>query len=144
MRRVLAACAAAVALAACGCSTEGAVGDVAGKVTIDGKPAEGVALTFQGADGRVATASTDDQGDYTAVNVPVGTLTVTAAVLGGEGDSEGMIQKNAGADPSRPAAAPPKKKGPKLPERYADPTTSGLTHTATAGESRYDIPLSGK
>jgi hypothetical protein len=119
------------------------VGDVAGKVTIDGQPAEGVALTFQGADGRVATASTDEQGDYRAVNVPVGKVTVTAAMLGGAGDSEGMIQKNAGADPSRPAAAPPKK-GPKLPERYADPNTSGLTHTATAGESRYDIPLSGK
>ena len=131
-----------------GCSSEGKMGTVSGTVTVDGKPAEGVALTFAAADGRVATARSDDQGHYTASNVPVGGVTVTAYGMGEDGgESSGMIMKNRGAaDPTRPpqAAAPTKKKGPKVADRFSSASTSGLTHTATEGESKFDVPLSSK
>lgn len=136
-----------VALAVTGCSSEPQVGTVSGTVTVDGKPAEGVALTFVGADGRVATASSDAQGRYQAVEVPVGPVNVTAYGMTGDDDqSEGMIAKNRGAaDPTRPPpAAAPKKKALRVAERFADPNTSGLKHTATAGASTFDVPLTSK
>lgn len=141
--------AAVFALAVTGCSGEGKVGTVSGTVTVDGKPTEGVALTFASADGRVVTAASDAQGHYQAAGVPVGPVTVTAYGLGGEegGQSEGMVAKNRGqADPSRPPSPPAsaKKQGPKVADRFGDPNTSGLKHTATEGESKFDVPLASK
>lgn len=131
-----------------GCSSEGKVGVVSGMVTVDGKPTEGIALTFAGADGRVATAATDAQGHYTASGVPVGVVTVTAYSMSDDGgETDGTIMKTRGAaDPSRPPppATPAKKKGSKVAARFADPSTSGLTHTVTEGESKYDVTLSSK
>lgn len=130
-----------------GCSSEGKVGIVRGTVTVDGKPAEGVALTFAAVDGRVATAASDAQGHYIAANVPVGVVTVTAYVVGEDGgESAAMIEKNRGAaDPTRPPpTAPAKKKGPKVASRFSDASASGLTHTATEGESKFDVPLTSK
>jgi hypothetical protein len=128
-----------------GCSNEPKVGVVTGKVTLDDKPADGVAITFLGADGRTATALTDSSGRYRADNVPVGQTGVGVASLPDEGDDSnaGMIQKNRGADPAAQPAKPAdvKKKGPKVPDRFADPGSSGLKHTVAEGESTFDIPL---
>jgi hypothetical protein len=127
-----------------GCSKEGKYGAVAGKVTLDGKPVEGAALTFLGPDGRTATASTDATGQYRSEGVPVGAVLVGVASLPEPGEDQGTIQKNqAEADPRARETPPPsgKKRGPRVPDRYADPGASGLTHTVTEGLTTYDIPL---
>jgi hypothetical protein len=133
---------AVLALALAGCSGQLKVATVSGSVTVDGKPTEGVALTFAHADGRVATAVSDAQGSYTAAEVPVGEVTVTALLIARDQQETGMIAKNRGAaDPSRPPPPEVKSKTPKLDAKFADPNASGLKHTATEGQSTFNVPL---
>jgi prepilin-type N-terminal cleavage/methylation domain-containing protein len=137
----------ALSLLLAGCANTPKTGTVTGRVTLGGMPAEGVALTFQGADGRTATAMTDAEGKYRAYLVPVGTVRVGVATLPTEQEAAdtGMIQKNMGsADEqtrAKKARETPKKMATKVPERYADPGSSGFTHTVTEGETTFDIPL---
>ena len=145
-RAALAAVVGLVALV--GCSKDQA-GTVTGRVLLDNKPAGGAAITFLGADGRTATALTDDTGAYRAEGVPVGPAVVGVSSLpdaGGDTADAGMVRKNqAEADPQARAKqtdeAAKRKKGPKIPERYGDPGASGLKHTVTEGTTTYDIPL---
>jgi hypothetical protein len=41
------------------------LGDVSGKVTLDGEPLVGVIINFKPESGRAATATTDEEGNYT-------------------------------------------------------------------------------
>jgi hypothetical protein len=89
--------------------------EVAGTVTLKGQPIGGVTVTFVSKDGKAtAAAATDDDGKYTAA-VPVGEYGITLT---------------------------PTEKGPRLPQKYGDPKTSGLTITVKAGKQSFDIRIS--
>lgn len=90
-------------------------GSVAGTVAVDGQPLRQGKVVFHPNKGKpVAVAITD--GDYTATNLPPGTLTVTIEV-------------------------PEEFKKFVNPVRYSDPKTSLLRVTVEPGPNRFDIQL---
>lgn len=63
--RALAGCFAVGLLVGCGSGDMPDLGEVSGKVTLDGKPLAGVIITFQpDAGGRASSAETDTEGNY--------------------------------------------------------------------------------
>ncbi|MFO0877534.1 MAG: hypothetical protein U0840_09180 [Gemmataceae bacterium] len=122
-------------MALVGCGSGGsAKGDkiiVKGKVTLDGKDAEGVSLSFYGPSDKAASGNVTTQAD--------GTYEVMFVSQAGEGNyqvsaSKGGnvpgITKGEGIDDFQMKLASGAKSGNNpggLPARYADPSSSGLT-----------------
>ncbi len=141
-----------------GCSNVVPRAVVKGKITIGGKNlTTGNVMFYGSAPGATGSASIDSNGNYTMMDAPVGDvkITVTVPKLSGEAT---MAMKKLKSDPrvqemktkmvdpttgekkfdstgNMPATIVP------IPEKYADPASSGLTYTVTQGEQTKDIPL---
>jgi hypothetical protein len=76
MRSLLALAPSILVLAGCGASNKTASANVSGKVTLNGQPLSGGTLHFHSAGG-VYTAPVDAEGNYRAVDLPPGEVTVT-------------------------------------------------------------------
>lgn len=130
---------------------------VSGTVTLGGQPVEGATVTFLPVDtkaGMPAVGKSDAAGEYTLTTQSssgalVGDYTVKidkfkeeAAASGGGAYSDDAYTKAQEAGGSGP---PPEQKGPEnlLPAKYADPGTSGLKATVSAGSNTIDFPLEG-
>lgn len=111
-------------LLGCGSGTKGPHGGISGKVTLDGNPVTAGQVSFfssEMATGGMATIQAD--GTYQLETpLPTGEYAVTLA---------GPVE-----EPGGPAAPPFK-----VPPRYLQPASSGLTCTVSAGENTYDILL---
>ena len=147
-------------LAGCGPSNNGST--VSGKVTYKGEPLNGgtiklysdAAPTAGGADHSFHIAIKPD-GTFTASNVPTGTMTVTVETQapqtkGGPNidPATGMpvsMKPPANFDPNQIKSSPAATAGaPKLtaiPQKYADPKTSGLTWEIKPGQQKKDFDL---
>ena len=114
-------------------------GTVKGKITFENKALAGATVTFWVEGQTPIVATTDEQGFYQADNVAVGAVGVSVVPASAAADGETL--KRLAKDGVTMAPPVPKKNKPVVPATYADPLTSGLTHTVTEGESTYDIPL---
>jgi hypothetical protein len=112
-------------IASClGCGSDSSMAPVRGKVTLNGQPiAEGAIATLPKA-GRGA------QGKITNGKFVLGTDTGSDGALVGTHQVAVIAQE-------KPSGAGPEAKAGKLlvPQRYTDPTTSGLTIEVKAGET---------
>ncbi len=118
--------------------------NVSGHVSLDGNPISGGMVAFYGPDNQVQTAIVGSDGSYTIDDALPGKnkigvqwnkmLTQDRPVREGDSDTAAVPSK-------------PKKESTsfKIPERYADPQTSGLEVEVKGGASTHDINLeSGK
>jgi hypothetical protein len=133
-------------LAATGCSSGTA--DVAGKVTFQGKPVVFGTVVLIGPGGIPKSGALQPDGTYQVAGVRTGTAQVTVSSPPPPGLVPAGKKAKAGRDDDdrRPADAgnpvsPEVAKGwfP-LPDKYADPTRSGLTVEVKSGQ-RVDLDL---
>jgi hypothetical protein len=131
-------------------------GEVSGKVTYRGKPLPGGRITFVGAKGYTGAAVISLQGEY-HLKAPLGEVHIgvfnqmlnknnpdsqkMASFI--RGKKEFMKQRAKSDEKSQPATANEEVIGTyvKIPARYADPTTSGLTYTVQSGSQTHDVEL---
>jgi hypothetical protein len=132
-------------------------GTVTGKVLYQGKPVSGGTVIFIHPNkGSLSTAIGED-GSYQFVNIPPGEVQIAVAPPVREqarslppnlnwekikashppGFSEEALKQKMGYRPAPPAAAV----SISLPQKYTDPTQSGLTYTVTSGSQPHDIEL---
>lgn len=122
-RALLLSCA-LTALAVCGCSP--ATTDVSGTVTYQGKPLPAGSVTLVDSSGAVHQAQIQADGKFTVPNVPVGSVRVAVSTPKA---NRGKPSPFGGEPPPPPPAGTPE-----LPMELANPDTSGLTGTVTAGQ----------
>jgi hypothetical protein len=127
-------------LAAVGCG-EGSA-SVSGKVTLNGQPLTGGAITFHAAGGRAEGSWIDPEGNYAIARAPVGQVKVTVVATQTreppktprkrEVPQHPESQGGGGAPAGKPSAIPPK---------YKDPEKSPLTYTLSRGSQVINIDL---
>lgn len=128
-----------------GCGGGMSTGTINGKITKDGKPVSAI-VTVTAENNMVFTGKTDESGNYTVKDVPVGKAKVAIndrAADGASGSAEALDPK---VDPKgKPGAAPavgqPTAVPNVVPQKYKKPETSGLTVTVTAGLVEFPIDL---
>jgi hypothetical protein len=124
---VAGAAALAVTLASCSFRSDGLTGaEVAGKVTLDGKPFAGGTVVFAGPTD-AATAEILPDGSYRASNVPLGPVRVVI-VTSGPSSTKSQSGRGPAVQPAAPA-------------RYRDAKTSGLSLTVAEGDQVFDVPM---
>ena len=106
------------------------VPSVTGKVTYDGKPADGVQIKLTAPDGTSYIGTTHADGSFTILNVKDGEMAVTFETA--PDPNAYMIEeykKRKAEGGVAPKAAPPKAAPPgtPLPTKYRDAATSGQT-----------------
>jgi hypothetical protein len=128
---------------------------IRGTVTTGGKPAGGVTVTFFPSNNRTFTADTDAEGRYAAPVTGRGTARVAVQAppprpkprpdppAGGGRDTYGRGEAQSDDKAKMSRMPPPSEipEGIKLPDKYADPNTSGLTVTLSGPETVFDIKL---
>jgi hypothetical protein len=123
-------------------------GTVDGKITVDGRPANSGRVFFRSADEKsVVVAYIGREGTYHAVDVPPGTMNVW--VTPPTKMERQKMQRRGGARKERPADAPEPPEPPlasivSIPQKYQDPTSSGLTTTVQPGRNTYNIEMSSR
>jgi len=116
------------------------LGQVKGKVTLDGSPAPNIAVVFEPADGRSSTGMTDKDGNYT---LDFDTSHKGAMI----GMHKVRMTKNIDADPAALAASggapqpgsPPQGPPRPFPARYNDQTI--LEADVKAGDNEFNFEL---
>jgi hypothetical protein len=138
LRRSLALLLLAALTAGPGCAVKRTT-TIHGTVTYKGAPVSVGAIYFHGPDNRMAMGNLDEDGTFTATDVPLGEVRVSLQVR----DPGAYAQQM--KDPrNRPAANP---KGgahagvTSVPEKYADPNTSGLKYPIDARTQELDVKL---
>lgn len=119
-------------------------GKVTGMVTLDGKPLEDGRLTFVATEGRdgfadiqngqIVNATTLKSGDGISLGI------VKIAVFSQK--SDGMITVKGDEDPTQTFTM--EKKISRIPLKYTNPDTSGITHNIESGENNITIELKSK
>ncbi len=116
------------------------VGTAAGKVTYQGKPVVWGSVTLKAADGSMHQIGINPDGTYRLDRVPVGVAQVGVSSPDPKPSARLKARAAGGDDPRvRPGPAPPPGAWFPLPEKYADPATSGVT--VQVGGGPVDINL---
>jgi hypothetical protein len=136
-----------------GCGGSGAQGKLTGKVLYNGKPVTGGSVIFRPASAseNTVTAPILPDGNYTAT-VPAGVVKIAVdnralqppeATAKKEPPPKLPKITNPGTDTPDPRVNPQKPAGTyiKLPDKYHDVATSGLSYTVKSGAQNYDINL---
>lgn len=117
---------------------------VSGTVSFNGEPLSNATVQFQLVDGsapRMSTGLTDDAGEFTLTTYNtddgafLGSNVVTITKNGNGPGQKSMTP----ADLANMQGAPPVMQV--LPEKYADPKTSGLKYEVEQGQNKFDIAL---
>ena len=131
-------------LLATGC---GGRGDVAGKVSLDGKPLPAGTIIFQDSKKHAVSAEIKD-GEYAATGVPTGDVKVAVDTTSLKGRAEMLVGGVKLSDQEAAARAQQAKemlaKYRPIPTKYADPEKSGLTTKVNTGSNQYDVTLTSK
>lgn len=131
-----------LSLSGCGGSgDQPELGQVSGKITLDGEPLSGVAVVFQPDDGRPATGRTDAEGKYelTYIRKTLGTkvgLNRVEIAPDEEGEDEGEPD---GDDTSPQPKQSVSSRKPKIPARYN--SRSELERDVKPGKNTFDFDL---
>lgn len=143
-RMSAAVCILAVATAI-GCSKggySGPTGTVTGKVTVGGQPAPaGALVSFMSDKGHAASGQVGPGGAYTVLyggksDIPAETYKVAVSAASQPAMSEADYEKMMATG----GTPPPAPKSP-IPEKFANPSTSGLSYEVKAGANTIDIEL---
>ncbi len=120
-----------------GCSSQISVVPVTGTVEYNGEPVVGAAVTFVPEEGKSASGITDSSGKFTLTTnedgdgaIP-GNHTVTVLALAApmpSDDEEGSVEVNEVMEPMEDDDGEITE-STVIPQKYADPSTSGLTAT---------------
>lgn len=148
----------ALAVFSSGCGGPPARATVKGRVTLGDKPLTVGNVIFSakdGKDGMMGTATIDKDGNYVLHDAPVGDANISVMVPrlppGGlemmrrMKNSPGMKESES-VDPNDSSKRIsimgniPENLVP-IPDKYGDPSTSGLTYTVKSGEQTHDIKL---
>ncbi len=128
---------AAAILGCAGSSDMPDLGQVHGKVTMDGKPAAGVMVSFQPEDGRPSWGTTDENGEYTLKyldesGAKVGKNLVTISTPGAGEAPEDCSKSEEGAGAADP-----------IPPRYNTLAVDNpeMTVEVKPGDNTFDFPL---
>lgn len=111
-----------------GCGSSRTLGRVSGRVSLDGKPCEGLTVVFACAEQRAfITAHVGQDGRYAVqmaegYGLPLGTYEVS-------------IRPAPPTNWDRPPSTT------LIPSKYRDPKSSGLTLTVVEGENQFDIAM---
>jgi hypothetical protein len=122
-------------VAGCGPGT----GKVKGRVKFVDKYLTAGTVGFMNKAGQIGVAQIDPDGNYEIPNAPVGDVKIVVqvpTVLPGPGS-----KPPPGVPDTRPKKGAAPNKVIKLPPRYGNADTSGLTYTVKPGEQTYDIAL---
>ena len=133
-----------ILLVLAGCGGPG-LATVEGKVTMDGQPVIAGRVIFNSEDGKTAIiAKIAPDGSYRALDVPCDTMKITVTPLekieriraqrGTKGKNSGVSEAQAEA---LEATA-------RIPEKYSNAGTSGLTFTVKSGTNLHNIEISSK
>lgn len=153
-------------LAVLGCKQENpnAPARVTGRVLYKGNPVTGGMLAFHPTGGGIISIPIGADGSYSAFDIPDGDMVVTvetesinpdkktpdykgasggaAAMYGGKAaGGGGMVAKGQQNSPAPEGAIVSSGTYMKVPAKYADPATSGLTVTLKKGEQKHDVTL---
>jgi len=123
---------AVLAAAVAGCSSKGVKKiTVNGTVSYKGQPVRSGILKFAGPEGAYSAASIQPDGSYTITDVIPGETKV------------GVMESPQGSGSPSGNRAPPAPKEPPvpLPEKFREPTTSGVVYTITPETTKLDIEL---
>jgi hypothetical protein len=129
-----------------GASKRPPLAKVSGKVLYNGEPLGNATVVFQLADGSAPRRSeglTDADGSFTLTTYNtddgaiIGSNIVTVSKKGGGTGQRVMTP----ADLAAMGGAPPSED--QLPEKFADPKTSGLKYEVEAGKNEFEIALKG-
>jgi hypothetical protein len=154
-----------VVLGVAGCNTGPASGTVSGKVSYKGAPLKGgTVMVFPTGEGKnPVSAEIKEDGTYTAEKVPTGPAKLSVEteslkppmVMGqgpaGGGGSAGKKYQPPPPDPkvkTEPYAPPDPseraKRYVKIPEKYSNPDSSGLTTMVKTGNNEFNIEIVDK
>jgi hypothetical protein len=101
-----------------------------------GKEPVMVAMILVQGDSGAATAFIGEDGRYKAENVPLGTVHLAVNTAAGKGQMMGRIMSQS---QNKGQGSLPKMID--VPDKYADPTESGITTTINKGENKFDIVI---
>ncbi len=130
----------------CGSDAAGRVA-ISGTVDLDGKPLDGASIAFVGGGGgALATATTDKEGSF-RVKVALGINKVSISKVDPAAAAAALAQPKKEEDmlmgtPEQVKKIAQPKAG--VPEKYGNPTTSGLQFDITNGMQPLSISLSSK
>jgi len=139
MNRLALAAATVFALTFLAGCTGGGAASVTGKVTYRGKPLTTGTVYLAGPDGVQAASAINPDGTYQMFAVAAGPVKIGVISLKPQPVRGRPAKQAAGAPPPAP---PPDVTGwVEIPEKHADPLTSGLTTDLKSGANEYDIEL---
>lgn len=127
----------AVCLAMAGCGA--GVGDLTGKVTSGDKAVCSGTVIVASAGGTSHTGPIQDDGTYTVQGVPGGTAKV--GVTSPNPKTMVVARRKEKDAPKSEVTLPDAAKWFAIPDKYADPNTSGLTTTIKSGKNDFNIEL---
>jgi hypothetical protein len=121
-----------------GCSSPKRLATLTGKVTYKGKPVSVGAIYFHGPADEMAMGNLQEDGSFTATDLPIGAVKVSLRVQ--DPGVYAQKLKGQGASLEKPTAKDIDKVT-SLPHQYSDPNTSGLTYTLTPTTTTLDITI---
>ncbi|MCY2992283.1 MAG: carboxypeptidase-like regulatory domain-containing protein [Planctomycetota bacterium] len=132
-----------------GCGSGSGLVQAKGKVTYNGQPVAGAAVTFLSSTGRLAIGTTDAKGEFSMntqglPGISLGSHQVGITKHASSGEAKPMTpDEMLKAQAATMGKAPVAEKS-EIPEKYAAPQTSGLRADASADKSKnvFDFPLS--
>lgn len=133
-------------VAGCG-SNKSTPSKITGHVKYKGDPVTGGSITFYADKGGAYPALIDPDGTYSIADVPAGPMKVsieTDSIKNRDkkvtyGDNRGHVQQMSPSPEGAEAGVPPKYV--KIPPKYKDPQTSGLTYDVKYGKQSKDFEL---